>query len=510
MIFLVLVLTILTFVVLWNMDLGNVVHLRIRSQNGADAAALAAAAWQGRSLNAVGELNLLLATTKILTEIPPGLDDGASAQAVREAITETQARILLLGPLVALEAAQQAARNNGIRNDGSASHALVEHADLVREQYPEWLPAGMAGFDDWVEVYAEALEAIARQGVAAGPRNSRFFRDALIFSDPAAERYLASQGFYYAVAARDWCYLEDLLYSGYADFTFWGDAWLDESVEPGSELLPLGVRFALFEDAVDTLSAADSRRLVSLASREIRDRGTGVPATFPQFQTAFECAVYARDGARDRWREWGPTHPNPVGNAGLVAPVRAEYDYAGCDAVFEVNASPETSLRGRTDARAVGWIPAPFRGDVRDSLGSLEEFSEGADVMASAAAKPIGSLDVPGGTPRPPHAFGIVLPAFERVALIPIAYASEGYALNAAWREHVVEHLAAYLATGGAGLDSGCWYCRQLATWDDPAFRQEGRAWHEAVDPWTGEKLHNCPPPAGGPGEGYGGFPIVH
>lgn len=510
MIFLVLVLTILTFVILWNMDLGNVVHLRMRSQNAADAAALAAAAWQGRSLNAVGELNLLLAATKILTDIPPGLDGDASPEAAREAIAETQARILLLGPLIALEAAQQAARSNGIRNNGSATRFLVDHVRLLEEQYPEWLPGDMAGFDDWLGVYAEALEAITRQGIAAWPRNSRFFRTSLIFSRPAAERYLASQGFYYAVAARDWCYLEDLLYSGYADFTFWGEAWLDESIEPGSEILPLGVRFALFDDAVDALSGPDRQRLAALMRRGIRERRSDVMETFPEFPGSFRCAVYARDGAQGRWHEWRPTHPNPVGHAGLVAPPRGEHDYAGSDAVFEVNASPETMLRGRRDARAVGWIPAPFRGDVRDSLGSLEDFAQGADVMASAAAKAIGSLNPPGGAARPPHAFGIVLPAFDRVALIPIAYASEGYGLNAAWREHVVEHLPAYLSAGTAGLDSECWYCRQLALWEDPAFRQEGRNWHEAVDPRTGAKLHHCPPPAGGPGEGYGGFPIVH
>lgn len=510
MIFLVLVLTILTFVILWNMDLGNVVHLRMRSQNAADAAALAAAAWQSRSLNAVGELNLLLAAAKILTDIPPGLDGDASSAAVREAIAGTQARILLLGPLVALEAAQQAARNNGIRNDGSATRFVADHVHLLRERYPEWLPPDTAGFDDWLEVYADALEAIARQGIAAGPRNSRFYRTSLIFSRPVAERYLASQGFYYAIAARDWCFLEDLLYSGYSGFGFWGDAWLDESVEPGSEILPLGVRFALFEDSVHGLSAADRQRLEALLRRAIRERGSGVIDTFPDFPASFRCAVYARDGARGRWHEWRATHPHPTGHAGLVAPPRAEYDYAGCDAVFEVNASPETLMRGRRDARALAWIPAPFRGDTRDALGSLDDFAQSAGVMASAAAKPIGSVDPPGGRRRPPHAFGLVLPAFDRVALIPIAYASEGYGLNAAWREHVVEHLPAYLAAGTAGLDPECWYCRLLALWDDPAFRRDGRNWHEAVDPETGAKLNHCPPPPGGPGEGYGGFPIVH
>ncbi len=509
LIFLVVVLTILAFAVLWNLDLGHVVHLRIRSQNAADAAALAAAGWQGRSLNAVGELNLLMVSAAMVTDIPPGLDDGLSSGEVRRSLAQMQARILLFGPLLGLEAAQQAARNNGIHNNDGFGSMLLEHAQRVRDDYAQWLPGDLEGFEEWVPAYAEALSAVAGSGIAAAPRNSRFFRGSLLFDRSIAGEYLGNRGFYYAVAARDWCYLERLLYEDYRDHTFWGAARIDESLEPGSEILPLGIRFAGFGETWGSLGPAVRERLEDRMEEFLDDRRSDFIQGFPQFLSDFRCAVYATDGGPVRWGAWGPTHPNPVGQAALAAPPRREYDYSGCDAVFEVSVSPEIGMVGGRGAGATGWIPGAFRRDAEDSMAALRDFSEGAQVTASAAAKAIGSLGR-GSRKIPPHALGLVLPAFERVALIPLAYATSGDSLDAAWREHLLEHVPAYLAAGPGALDPDCWYCRQLERWEDPAFREEGRQWHEAVDPATGERLHHCPPAGGGPGPGYGGFPIVH
>ena len=79
----------------------------------------------------------------------------------------------------------------------------------------------------------------------------------------------------------------------------------------------------------------------------------------------------------------------------------------------------------------------------------------------------------------PPNSFGIVLPAFHSVRLIPVDAASGpiGGAYNLLWREHIENHLPVYVDEGVVGIDSACWYCQQLQTWEQPDFRQLGMDW---------------------------------
>ena len=105
----------------------------------------------------------------------------------------------------------------------------------------------------------------------------------------------------------------------------------------------------------------------------------------------------------------------------------------------------------------------------------------------------------------------IVLPAFHDVRLIPVDAASGANlgaygADNLAWRKHSQPdpnqpdqptHLELYLQSGQAGLDADCWYCQQLQTWEDPAFRQRG------ID-WLAINSHLCEPVAG-PSGTHGG-----
>ncbi len=74
-VFLLMALTILIFALLWNIDLHRLVAGKSHAQNAGDAAALAAARWQGESLNLVGELNLMHA-------LALSANDGAAAGAI--------------------------------------------------------------------------------------------------------------------------------------------------------------------------------------------------------------------------------------------------------------------------------------------------------------------------------------------------------------------------------------------------------------------------------------------
>jgi hypothetical protein len=91
-----------------------------------------------------------------------------------------------------------------------------------------------------------------------------------------------------------------------------------------------------------------------------------------------------------------------------------------------------------------------------------------------------------------------VLPAFSAVRLIPVDACSGGGngAFDLDWRQHVNKHLPLYIATGP--LVNNCWYCNQLVTWEDPAFRKEG------ID-WLAVNSYKCTLGGGGGGGSGGG-----
>src|SRR5438093_11931753 len=98
LIFIVIVLVVLVFVILAIYDTHHIITQRIRAQNGADAAALTGAKYQGLTLNMIGELNLLKATTAIYSEVPPGLSGSAGAQQILDSLTSMQHRLAFVGP----------------------------------------------------------------------------------------------------------------------------------------------------------------------------------------------------------------------------------------------------------------------------------------------------------------------------------------------------------------------------------------------------------------------------
>ena len=64
-VFLLMALTILMFALLWNIDLHRLVAGKSHAQNAGDSAALAAARWQGESLNLIGELVYVLSLCSV-------------------------------------------------------------------------------------------------------------------------------------------------------------------------------------------------------------------------------------------------------------------------------------------------------------------------------------------------------------------------------------------------------------------------------------------------------------
>ena len=208
MIFMIMALLILAVATVWIFDVHTVLQLKARTQNAGDAAALAAARWQGISLNLIGDLNILQALA-----LSRG-DSNSSAN-----ITLVQARLCFVGPLVGLLASQQAAKNNRTYVNPDYTSELTKHAGIVLSDYPGFFPA-LPYANAWQE-YGGMLSNIAAQGVAAGPDNARYYTDTIYGPN---DSWLLNRNFYEAVAGRDWCwfYWNGLgVLQSYSGFTSW-------------------------------------------------------------------------------------------------------------------------------------------------------------------------------------------------------------------------------------------------------------------------------------------------
>lgn len=432
MIFLLMTLVILVFAVLWNVDIHKILRLKSISQNAGDSAALVAARWQGITLNIIGDMNIMQAVA-ISEENSFALG----------AITNIQARLCYVGPMIALEASQQAAKNNGIYRNESFDERLLAHADSVRNEYPfQTDSSGEMMFPEpyegcWEE-YANMLESVALNGVAAGPDNAHFY------TDHSGGHTLLDISFYGAVASQYWCWFfnndYDLLknYSNYHDWDPLPE--IENQQYMNSEIFGLALKtehtiLASFSDDPDSFFTF----LNTLAS----DRTLGQITTNAMETNAL---WFCYNDAR--WDKWAVMNTEAPDYFPLTGTLKEQYDYRGADAVCRISAPGLSLLTPHQDAPSMTW---------------------------SAAAKPFGSLN----DTELPNTYGIVLPAFHQVALIPVdaSSAPAGGAYDIEWREHIEQHLDPYMSRGISGIESDCYYCYQLVTWENSSFRNLGISW---------------------------------
>ncbi len=457
MIFLIMIVVLLTFAALWNFDLQKLFRVKSISQNAGDAAALMAARWQGISLNLAGDLNLMQ-----MVALSEG-DQGAL-----HAISNLQARLRFAGPMTAMLAAQQAAKNNGLLVNPEYTAFLQAHAVRVAEDYP--LAVGAGGemlFPEpypgaWQD-YSRMIEVVAHNGVAAAPDNVQFYND-----HDSGAHILYNIAFYEAIAGHHWCWFHahaPSLLSAYRNFfPAW---WSPLPAPPRSEVSNseiFGLRLALSERSLVESGMPPAAGTARAAERGLRGEVSGTAAT-----TRVAWVTYG--GGWGSWEAAATDGEDPFPFAG---PVRGIYNYAGADAAVRVEATA-----GRLTPGSGGSV-------VSNTL------------VWTAAAKPFGYLDME----LPPTVFGLVLPAYRDVRLIPVdtSSAPAGGGFNLAWRRHMEQHLPDYMADGPAGTVGGCSYCRQLRTWERDAFRQAG------VD-WLQLHASRCQPAGGGGGGGGGGRP---
>lgn len=431
LLFLVLVVVVLTFAGLWVFDVNKIIFVKARARNGGDAAALAAARWQGTTLNLIGDLNVMQAIA-LSDALASGSDDFSQAQA----IADLQSRAAFAGPMAGFVAAQQAAKANGLYSNPSASADLRAHAAIVRSEYAEYypsaytpLPPATTSWDD----YANMLEAAANDGVTAACDNIQYY------ATYANESHmLLNPQFYEAIAGREWCWFwwsaRDLLFN-YTSWTNWPPLPDIQLAQPvNSEIFNLNVVPIPFLDRMG--GRPGGRRspyvdvLSDLAGRSLESAIAEIPAKWFFY----------------RMEAWGPWSARIPENFPWGGDIRPEYNYAGADAAVRIS---ETTNR--------------------------RSHSAGADTITwSAAAKPFGTL-ADGAIPT---RFGLVLRAYDEIRLIPIdASSAPAGAVRPGWLTFIYEILPIYMQRGPVALPSDNWYARQLITWENPLFRGEGVRW---------------------------------
>lgn len=456
-VFLLFAFTALIFVLLFNVDLHRIIQRKDQAQNAGDAAALAAARWQGATLNLVGELNLLHVLA-LCAQNPAAVD----------AVTNMQARLCFTGPMTGLLAAQIAAKDNHLYSDADMSALLSEHAATVRTEYAARYGDDTHFTEPWTGAwreYADMIDLIAAEGIAAGPDNNEFF------FDPSSGHLLYTKAFYEAVMGKNWCwfYLNDReLLQAYNSYRDWPPLPEPNATDyADSEIFGVGLHPAavpmkfLFTPEALAAFVADAQ-LDTVAASALAVTNVMEPTETWYFYNG------------DKWTEWFLIQPDGENAFPITGPVRPEYDYAGADAVVRVYASVDRMTPG------------------------LSGSASSDKIVWTAAAKPFGYLDASGEKVRPDSAASFVLPAFRNVRLIPIdaASGSDSGSSDVEWVRHIKSHLQTYL-DHGPDSSSSCRYCQALAIWESEAFRQTGIDW---LDLYCSE----CRVPSGG-GGGRGG-----
>ena len=466
MIFIIMVVVILAFVALWNFDLHKVLYVKSISQNAGDSAALAGARWQAITLNLIGDLNVMQAVA---------LTQGDTNQAAE--INDMQARLCYVGPMIGLEGAQQAAKNNGIFNNSRFTARLQQHATEVFTDYRATGADGRMAFkepykDCWTE-YAAMIEAVALGGVAVGPDNARYY------SDNTGGHMLLTLDFYDAVAGADWCWFYHHAYNllqSYVDYHTWPPL---PPVIPVPD--PINCEyFGLGLQRQDLIGDAEAVAMMNQA-REDRSLSTvSISNSVGSMTSAWYCYDW------DIWGTWDSISASGGAGFPAVGLVKPQYDYAGADVATRVMAEASRLTPGSN----------PNRSFLTWDRDASPPSSPASKITWTAAAKPFGYLET-GSTSVKPNAYGLVIPAFREVRLIPLDASSApvGGAFDLDWRDHIETHLAGYLESGTTKGD--CWYCQQLVVWDNPGFRQTGIEWLR----WNSG---SCQTSGGGGGRGGG------
>jgi hypothetical protein len=387
-------------------DLQSVIRVKIKSQTAADSAALAAASIQKESINLIGELNLIKASTVLITDFA---NNDRSSEALMQAsdnLTQMQARIGFAGPMLALGAAQQAAKNNGMvdpntvcTRDDYNVFSLSSYIENVKDDdiygsddYPDTIQ----GYE-WREPYIKMLNMINNQGIAAGPN---------MLSPHIDSNYTLD--LINAVLYEFWCQtdLKNIIKN---DDNFqeqwWNGLVADAGFARESEVLPLHISLTGNDPSGHTYSSA-VEKAYEFIQRLAEDRNLtiGMITQMPYMKWCLYDAT------------WDYNTPKQWSENYLRRPLRKEYLYGGAAAKI-------TCLIPGGENSKFKWLSGGYQiHNIHNKEGIISsKQSATPDLRSSAVAKPFGFIESESGEKLSPTSASIILPAFKIVRLVPVA-----------------------------------------------------------------------------------------
>ena len=451
----VVMMTMLLLLILYAFDIHNVIRAKFKTETAQEAAALAGAKWQRESLNLIGEINVLKVCELLMTgddtwatPLPDPKDDPAAyldaLQARMDLLTEMQTRISFIGPVVGFAAAQQAAKANGlapIGNSGETYLELLNTSWRYRELYGG-APEVIHNYR-WRGSYTGLVEAVVNNGIAVYP-NARLAHNATVEPSELAdeELYNAIRRHAAEIESDDppkqqssW---KDPLYrfvKYWRKGDFEGKWWqIDYSLNafPGeSEIFTLGVQTSASpysnpqgSTANMDLAAVDDPQM----QQETAERGQKQwTASEIPVRPRFFCYdnTWYPEFYRARYSDYDENHYQYWFDGDVLRkPVKTQYRYEGpaayVEGAVEVGRVVRHRVRRRNFRNRQGFLrDASTRSAAR--VGSRRNFSGSntsgsiTDYRPGAVAKTFGEL----ANGRPPIAIPVILPVFNRIALVP-------------------------------------------------------------------------------------------
>ena len=324
----VIVLVIILLAIILLFDVQNLIRGKVKAQNAVDAAALTGANWQMHTLNLIGELNLVKASTLMFSDaalgiaIPPEsftavskpediqgkeqlldqirrvVEEKKKLKTAVALLTQMQTRISFVGPLIGVGAAQQAAKNNGISANTGSGNLIQKHMykNIIDPEYygnPSIVPQTINDYQ-WRLPYAAMIEKILgvdgsnAYGFAALPRFNYIGVPSISSnSNNPYLQYLTKKSFYDAVIGNDWCALMGFLDQPMIDNWWTGfEVYYDKSnFLEESEILPVHLQFVSGATPYEQAEASRVLNLIYTKRSQLRPLGTAFDRQDPYLYT---------------------------------------------------------------------------------------------------------------------------------------------------------------------------------------------------------------------------------
>lgn len=390
------------------------------------------------------------------------------------------------------------------------------------------------------------------RGIAVGTKVLRLGTPNL-YTDPPAEpdftSYLTSRSLYSAIESDYWCVLKDILRMSYSA-KWWGEIRLgkNQTFIGSSEILPLHVRFfkgtspyntADETGLLDRYQQQPGREdLVKLGSSfdaydpyqydkldngdgtftlSVRLNAAGQPirnsndtdlkfnilpdiswATYDEYWVHYDSSL------ANTWESdylAGSFKPGVNYSSGALSYFISRQSTKTVSGNIRKNSNGSDTLGGALDFHGKGNLGRQESRFAQRMSAAEYNITESPRITTDALAKPFGSISVADGSNLAPFQVGMLLPVFEKTALIPVSL-EPVYGMSSVdydWYLFISKFLPALGESNSIDEAAGkldartrsrtAWYAQMLKKLDNPEWRQKGIQWLKAEA--TGHNIYD-------------------